>query len=1422
MNQSFNRLWALAQGKSNMSVNKAKFDELKKRIPLNVVIRIRLNRVLSGAENHQEWLMNMKADLRSYGLLPFIENTFDEKLMEEEDFIYYHELVKEQILLNVSAELSQLIKKTKTAKEIWEKLSNLVLGTGFVRAMKLFQKVELIQEDKKAPIEKWSERMRKVMDEFNGCWPDTPSDLMLGLALKSIPKDHKSTRSLLLAKKNLKMNDVFNQIYSESQFEEDENKSKLVSSCKLTVEKTELKCSICDSKDHLWRKCPRVEKHLKSQKQRKGKGGKDKNKDHQESQQSQEAKGKSLVKNCCLIVHQEEYTPGIWQEEEIIEEDDLSVELSTENQVHNETVTQSREIVLSNAMTSAESSDQLQHDATYLDSGAVRHLRNNTRSCSRLYKGVEVQVQTADNSKLNTEGIGSFEFTTETGHLVKFNDVILCTKLAASFISVGVLDEQGYEIKFKSGRVMVLDEGELFLTGIKVQNGMYKLILNEVKTIRICTISLSVSEAYNWHRRLNHVNFADLHKIKERLNIKMANVNQIRCEDCLVSKAKRLPFEQSEIKSTAPLELIHTDLSGITRVKNVIGVNYFLHFTDDYTRFRVVYLLESKTQVKQAYEEYRDWIELQLDRKIKKWRSDNGTEFKNTCMYELLKGVETQYTIPDSPASNGVAERGMGVIQETVRVMLESSKLSDKYWPQAVRYAVHVKNRLPCSAINFQIPYEKMFKRKVDFNRLHTFGAKVVAAHQETENKFSPTGRRGVFVGISDEHKAYEILFEDTGEIKPCRDVHFMDNRFIPSTTSRELFNCYPDESTDLEEEDAENGEVSTTNDSTSVDQEENESPESREEVSAEASNSDESSNEYPKGKITMDANEEIEFRRMHPNAVLEHYRPIYSGKNYKGPKKNIWLVNCLTVPKSYPQAQKSKDWKLWHEAMKAEYLQLLSMKAWKLVDRPKGQKVLPVIWIYTVKTDRFGAIERYKARACILGNQQEEQSTELYAPVINSFSIKILLSLAVQFGYKVRHLDIKCAYLNAPISQQVYTEQLKGFEAEKGKVLQWNSAMYGLRTSALDFFKKLRSTFYKCELLSITSDECIYLVKDEEKASLIVGSHVDDLIVLYREEDVFNKFYNRFNSLIETKDNGPVSYFLGMEIDRKEDGMYISQRKYAINLLQQFGFTDCKPVPTPMSTICKFDENAEKFEDIHWYQSAVGALLYLTNTRPDLSYVVGLLCRFISQPTVEHVNLVKRVFRYVRGTLNYALKYTANGVKRVQVYTNDPKNAGNAVTAFADADFANEIHGHKSVSGVMFFIGNNLINWISRRQNRCANSTTEAEILSIQEAVHDAEYAKNLLSELGYSKLYDKPAMLYNDNSGAKSTIDRGGSFGSNRHYRVRVNVIREAVRDGLVRIEHITGEEMRADMLTKALSKDRLRKLLKLSQMDIGQESV
>lgn len=1531
-------------------LTKTKLAEIVKDIKeKKEVIRIRYDESSKlTTANYTVWAQNMVADLRSYGLLPFVESDFDGDARKEPSYSEYQKVTIEQIVLNVAPDLAKMVTSESTAKSLWSKLIELVCGSGYVKAMKLFKKVNTIMGDPNMSIESWRLQMRQVVDDVKRCWPSCPDDLTTGLALCSIPDRFASTRTVLLATKDLTVDKIFELVHQEEHFNRAQEKQKLMSGCNLNVKKnpnTNRQCNVCGSGDHLWRQCPTVSNYVNQQNQPKQSGGKPKGKgkfkpknshgnhgghNGEASGFSGHADGGIKYKSCALIVDGVQYNPSMvnWDEEEgePIEDqplptDDREQEASGLNELHShdkqpdvidqteceafaeterdlinidelelfteferelfdsgvnepaeaERQTEAAESVetepnpntvqtkpdpgmitvhkelpkckVCTIVSKATTGQDLDPMATYLDSGAAAMIRNSRRSCIRFYEQGGTQVETADGTICETEGIGVFRFKTETGHIIDLQNCLVCPHVKASFMSVGVLDDLGYRFEILRGRVRIFDRKELFLTATKQPNGLYKVHLEEMHSIRVCVITKGTLIAYNWHRRLIHRNFADIHRLKHRLGIEIPNVNQIRCEDCLAAKTKRLPFEQSEIKSTEPLELVHTDLSGIKRIGNKHNVKYYLHFTDDYSRYRVAYLLNNKTQVGEAFEDYKKTMELKTGKRIKALRSDNGTEFKNTVIFDLLDAAQSQYTEVDSPASNGVAERGMGVIKESIKVMLHAAGMDEADWPPACIYAVHVANRMPNASINYEIPYERLFKRKVDFNRLHAFGDKVIVMKLPCGTGFGPNGRRGKFMGISEKMKGYIIRFTDNGEERHCREVNFMDERYITTDTAKELFNMFPDERPSVDSGHESVGSESSTdqplesNEPNDQHSEQTAATESEQTTPTDdpaeltSNQSDylsadeqaeiaERTRDWPTGLIVMDKNEEAEFRAKYPDATLTHNNPIYGGKKYKGPPKNTWLVNCLTIPKSYKQAVESTDSEHWQTAMREEMLQLLSMKAFKVVKRPKGSKVLKVMWIYTVKTDRFGAIERYKARAVVLGNQEEQrEDLELYAPVISGFAIKTLMSLATQYGYKMRHFDFKGAYLTAPIRHQVFITGLPGFEIGPDECLELNKAWYGLRTSALDFYLKMRDTMYDCGLLSIYTDECIY-VSNDKKRDLILGSHVDDSIVLYKDDDVLGEFYEKLNSKITTTDNGIISSFLGMEADHDIDQLHIHQRKYAQQMLKQFGFENCKPVPTPMSTCIKFNEDAPKMTNKSWYQTAVGSLLYYVNSRPDLAYAVGYLCRFISNPTVEHEKQVKRVFRYIAGTLDHGLIYKKSSASIFKIYSMDvpsgeaPQNgeAQNGLTLYADADFGNEMHQQKSISGVMMFMGDNLVHWISRRQNRIAHSTCEAEVLSIQEAVFDAEYLKSLLTELGYGCLLDEPIRLYNDNQGAVMTIANGGKFGTNRHYKARVNAVREADRKKLISLKHLPGDDMRADLLTKALSPERLTLLLKM----------
>jgi hypothetical protein len=252
---------------------------------------------------------------------------------------------------------------------------------------------------------------------------------------------------------------------------------------------------------------------------------------------------------------------------------------------------------------------------------------------------------------------------------------------------------------------------------------------------------------------------------------------------------------------------------------------------------------------------------------------------------------------------------------------------------------------------------------------------------------------------------------------------------------------------------------------------------------------------------------------------------------------------------------------------------------------------------------------------------------------------------------------------------------------------------------------------------------------------------YVDGIIPVSNDVDMLNAEKESLFREFEMVDQGEIHFVLGMSIkrDRATKALFINQEKYLEGVLNRFGMQDCKSASTPletgMSTFHKRTEDEESFDE-HVYQQAIGCLTYAsTATRPDIAAAVSILSTFMSNPSKEHWIGIKRVLRYIKGTLNYGLKFQANG--------NDHELVG-----YSDANWAGDVDTRRSTSGYVFKADNSTISWSSKKQATVAKSTTEAEYVALSQATQEAIWMRKLLSDIGYK--IDKPTVMYEDNQGA------------------------------------------------------------------------
>ena len=790
--------------------------------------------------------------------------------------------------------------------------------------------------------------------------------------------------------------------------------------------------------------------------------------------------------------------------------------------------------------------------------------------------------------------------------------------------------------------------------------------------------------------------------------------SKLQCETCVVAKCTRLPFGESKEKLKHPLDIIHSDVSGITRIPTSENYNYFVNFIDGYSRFAIVHLLKSREEVFDKFKEFQALVENKHDRKIKKFHLDNGTKYLSNEFIQHLKtcGIEHPKTAIKTPQQNGIAERYNRTLKKGARAVLLDSKLSTRYWPYAVMYMAHIKNRVPHSAIQFRTPFELWHKGRANYNDFRPFGCPVVICDKTTNpnrNTYSPTGIKGRFLGYSVDKRACIVLRSDNNTVTDSRDIITLNG--VPVDEPQSI--NFVTEILDLFDTNADNfGENVAPPPAAIADNNVN-TPAS--EVEQQQSSVETTSTpEY----VYLSDKEVPLYLQQNPDSSLTKSgtkpRKIVQGR---GRPTQAWRyrINCIT-PNEVEDALKGQQGQMWRSAMESEYNSLTSNQTWTIVPRTPSMKPVKPKWVLKLKLDED--VPRFKARLVARGFTQRAgvDYFDTFSPVIRISSVRLLFSYALSMRMDVHHIDVKNAYLNAHLDETIFMDQPDYFHVSDPKqfVCKLNRSLYGLKQSAKCWNNYLKKILSALGLKPFNCEPCIFAT---ENRNVIVGAYVDDLLVASSRPEAVNEFVQRLSGKIKITHKGPVKNFLGINICADSAGISLDQSAHISRLLTDLNLTECNGVATsmPPGTIVEpCGEN--EFTSTTAYQQIVGSLLHIANfTRPDIGFAVGQLCRFMSAPRAIHTDLAYRVLKYLKRTQSAKLTYT---------------RTDNSVNIYTDANYGNGAET-KSTSGGLVFVCGNLVNWWSQRQQIVATSTMEAKIAAIKTAAQEASYLRQLLYEL-------------------------------------------------------------------------------------------
>lgn len=331
-----------------------------------------------------------------------------------------------------------------------------------------------------------------------------------------------------------------------------------------------------------------------------------------------------------------------------------------------------------------------------------------------------------------------------------------------------------------------------------------------------------------------------------------------------------------------------------------------------------------------------------------------------------------------------------------------------------------------------------------------------------------------------------------------------------------------------------------------------------------------------------------------------------------------------------------------WREAMNEEIAAIERNNTWELLELPAGQKTIGVKWVYKTKLKENGEVDKYKARLVAKGYKQEfgVDYREAFAPVVRHDTIRLVISLAAQNSWPIFQLDVKSAFLHGDLEEQVYIDQTPGYikAGNEHKVYKLKKALYGLKQAPRAWYSRIDAYFLKEGFKKCPYEHTLFIKFDGGKM-LIVCLYVDDLIFTENDSVMFEKFKKSMMGEFDMSDLGMMHYFLGIEVEQSAVGIFISQKKYVQEVLDMFKMKNCNSVSTPMETGLKLVRNCkERNVDITLYKQIVGSLMYLTATRPDIMHAVSLISRYMEHPCEMHLAAAKRIFRYLRGTIEYGL----------------------------------------------------------------------------------------------------------------------------------------------------------------------------------------
>lgn len=914
------------------------------------------------------------------------------------------------------------------------------------------------------------------------------------------------------------------------------------------------------------------------------------------------------------------------------------------------------------------------------------------------------------------------------------------------------------------------------------------------------------------------------------------------CSDCAINKTHKLPFHQSTLQSSRPLQIIFTDLWS-SPVISVDGFKYYFLLVDHYSRYTWLYPLKLKSQVRETFKAFKALVENQFSTKIGTLYSDNGGEFIALRQQLSEAGISHLTSPPHTPEHNGVSERKHRHVVETGLTLLTHAHMPKSYWTYALSTATYLINRLPTAVLDMDTPLHKLFRTHPNYNKTRVFGSLCFPwLRPYTSHKLEDRSTPCVFIGYSQTQSAYLCLQRNTGRIYVSRHVRFDEHVFPfktkstpqPTQESPEPTPTYPSppvtaipiittppnphqpapqpplmEQTGTSSSDSHPTEqVNSSSPLLSVTNSDTDNaaiiPDSTSghDVNSTASHTDPPTTSSAAGQspAVSSAPAPAVSSAPAPSQPVNNHPMLTRRKNQIN-KPNPRYNYSATLSSSFPTeprtvAQALRD-KRWRGSMSTEIDAFVRNGTFDLVPRQPQYNVVGCRWLYTNKYHANGTHRCCKSRLVAKGYNQQlgRDYVHTFSPVIKSTTLRLVLDIAVSNSWPIKQLDVNNAFLQGTLTDEVYMDQPPGFiDSDKpDHVWRLRKAVYGLKQAPRAWYIELRDFLLSLGFQYSLADTSLFVLNTGTQ-TLYVLIYVDDILVTGNTTAGIERFLTLMAERFSIKDPEDLNYFLGIEAHRSAKGLHLNQRKFILDLLHRYDMTNAKPVTSPMASSPKLHlHSGTTLSDPTKYRQLIGSLQYLQFTRLDIAFAVNKLSQFMHAPTEDHFQAAKRILRYLAGTPTHGIFFSATNKLVLQAYS--------------DSDWAGDSDDYVSTNSYIIYLGKHPVSWSSRKQNGVARSSTEAEYRAVANATAEINWICSLLSELGIS-LPSAPT-IFCDNVGATFLCANPVFHSRMKHIAIDYHFVRNQVQQGALTVAHVHTRDQLADALTKPLPRARFLEL-------------